>query len=99
MRATDTDYLHANITGVRNRMLLGLIAFSKQAIADACGQRTKPPCGNTTCVKFRTGILVTELTPAGLYPVPSDAEAMYRNVLSYWKAIKLTGREHTAYSP
>lgn len=24
---------------------------------------------------------------------------MYRSVLSYWKAIKLIGREHTAYNP
>lgn len=38
MRARDADYLHANITGIRNRMLLGLIAFSKQASNRRCLQ-------------------------------------------------------------
>lgn len=48
---------------------------------------------------MKVGILVTDLTSAGLFPVPEKAKAMHRNVLGYWKDIKRIGDEYAAYNP
>lgn len=45
-------------------------------------------CATTQCPKLQFGTLNVVLQSVGLFPLPTDASAMPRSVLQYWKAFK-----------
>ncbi|KAJ8107221.1 hypothetical protein OPT61_g9015 [Boeremia exigua] len=93
------DKVLGNIVGLRNRLLRILITCCKRAIANVSKHDVKPPCNRAECAVTKAGILLVELTTAGLCPIPVDTKGLRRNVLSYWKSIKHVGNPYRAYKP
>lgn len=89
----------ANINKIRNDILWELIGCCKLAITNATRAEKKPPCKTAQCAALKVGILVTDLSTAGLYPTPGDAKELHGNVLSYWRTVNRIGAAHATYRP
>ena len=71
-----------NIEKIRDELLSGLIKCSKLAIANAAQADRTTSCGMGKCALPKTGILITDLRTAGLFPVPADVKDLHSNFLS-----------------
>lgn len=60
-------------------------------MANATQEDSGSRCKKDECSVMKAGILITDLTAAGLFPFPTDSKEMYAIFLSYWQAMRRIG--------